>query len=66
MATMNILQPDQMKEFVESQARKEGFGTVSEYLRSSIRSVQQREAKQSLESKLREGIESGSPASMTT
>jgi antitoxin ParD1/3/4 len=66
MATMNISLPDQMKEFVESQAQKEGFGTVSEYLRSIIREVQKREAKQALEAKLKEGLESGPAAPLSS
>ncbi len=66
MATMNISLPDQMKEFVEAQARKEGFGTVSEYLRSIIREAQKREAKQALEAKLKTGLKSGPAESMTT
>lgn len=65
MATMNISLPDPMKEFVETQAQKEGFGTVSEYLRSMIREVQKRGAKQALEAKLREGLESGPAEPMT-
>jgi antitoxin ParD1/3/4 len=65
MATMNVSLPDQMKDFVEAQAQKEGFGTVSEYLRSIIREVQKREAKQTLETKLKEGLESGPAADLT-
>ncbi len=65
MATMNISLPDQMKEFVESQAQKEGFGTVSEYLRSIIREVQTRDARQALEAKLKEGLESGPAAPLS-
>jgi len=40
MATMNISIPDEMKPFVEEQAAKSGFGTVSEYMRVLIRAVQ--------------------------
>jgi antitoxin ParD1/3/4 len=65
MATMNISLPDEMKVFVETQAAKEGFGTTSEYLRSVIRDVQKRQAKQALEAKLREALESGPAEPMT-
>jgi antitoxin ParD1/3/4 len=58
MATMNVSLPDEMKAFVEAQAAKEGFGTTSEYLRSVIRDVQKRQAKQDLEAKLLEGLQS--------
>jgi antitoxin ParD1/3/4 len=57
MATLNISLPDPMKEFVEEQADREGFGSVSEYLRSVIRDVQKRAAKQALEVKLLEGLQ---------
>ena len=57
MATMNVSLPDEMKAFVEAQAAKEGFGTTSEYLRSMIRDVQKRVAKQALEAKLLEGLQ---------
>jgi antitoxin ParD1/3/4 len=62
---MNISLPDEMKTFVETQAVKEGFGTTSEYLRSVIRDVQKRQAKQALEAKLREALESGPSEPMT-
>lgn len=65
MATMNISLPDEMKLFVEAQAAKEGFGTTSEYLRSVIRDLQKRQAKQALEAKLREALESGPSEPMT-
>ena len=65
MATMNVSLPDEMKTFVESQAAKEGFGTVSEYLRSVIRDLQKRQAKQDLEAKLREALLSGPAEPMT-
>ncbi len=65
MATMNISLPDPMKEFVEAQAAREGFGTVSEYLRSVIREVQKRQAREALEGKLGEGLESGPAAPLT-
>ena len=57
MATMNISLPDPMKEFIEAQTSKEGYGSVSEYLRSIIREVQKRQAKRELEAKLLEGLQ---------
>jgi antitoxin ParD1/3/4 len=62
---MNVSLPDEMKAFVEAQAAKEGFGTVSEYLRAIIRELQKREAKQNLESKLHEALMSGPAEPMT-
>ena len=66
MATMNVSLPDQMKEFVESQAREEGFGTVSEYLRSIIREVQKAKARAALDAALKKGLESGEAAPLTS
>jgi antitoxin ParD1/3/4 len=64
MATMNISLPDPMKEFIEAQTSKEGYGSVSEYLRSIIREVQKRQAKRELEAKLLEGLQ-GPAVAMT-
>ena len=65
MAILDISFPDDMMAFVEAQAAKEGFGTASEYLCSVIRNVQKRQAKQALEAKLREALESGPAEPMT-
>lgn len=65
MATMNISLPDPMKEFVETQAAKEGFGTVSEYLRTMIRHEQKRQAKVALEARFQEAVDSGPATPMT-
>ncbi len=65
MATMNISLPDAMKEFVEAQAAKEGYGSVSEYLRTVIRDIQKRQAKQELDAKLLEALQSGPAEPMT-
>jgi antitoxin ParD1/3/4 len=64
MTTMNISLPDEMKAFIEAQVAKEGYASVSEYLRAVIRDVQKRQAKQELEAKLLEGLQS--PASELT
>jgi antitoxin ParD1/3/4 len=65
MATMNISLPDEMKAFIEAQMAAEGFASASEYLRGLIREAQRRQAKQALEAKLREAIESGPATPMT-
>ena|SRR5262249_55266710 len=66
MATMSISLPDSMKEFIEAQAAKKGFGTVSEYVRSVIREVQERQAeRERIDGLLIEGLDSGPAAPMT-
>jgi antitoxin ParD1/3/4 len=58
MTTMNISVPDAMKAFVEAQMAEEGYASASEYVRALIREAQSRRAKQDLEAKLLEGIQS--------
>jgi len=58
MTTMNISVPDEMKAFVEAQMAQEGYASASEYLRALIRDAQKRQAKQELEAKLLEGLQS--------
>ncbi len=65
MTTLHVSLPDSMKDFVESQAATEGFGSPSEYLRSVIGQVQKRQAKQALDAKLLEGLD-GPAVEMTT
>lgn len=60
MATMNISLPDDLKAFVEDEAARKGFGTVSEYVRAIIRDVQERQAERDwLDALLVEGLDSG-------
>ncbi|HEV3166519.1 MAG TPA: type II toxin-antitoxin system ParD family antitoxin [Isosphaeraceae bacterium] len=60
MATMNISLPDDMKAFVEDEAAKKGFGTVSEYVRAIIREVQEQQAvRERLDALLIAGLDSG-------
>jgi|BogFormECP12_OM1_1039635.scaffolds.fasta_scaffold45862_1 antitoxin ParD1/3/4 len=65
MTTMNISLPDEMKAFVEAQMATEGYASASEYLRALIREAQKRQAKQALEAKFREALESGPATPMT-
>jgi antitoxin ParD1/3/4 len=65
MATLEISLPDDMRAFVESQAAREGHESVGEYIRALIREAQRRRARQELEAKLLEGLESGPDVEMT-
>ena len=59
MATVNISLPEPMKAFLEEQAAKEGYSTVSEYLRAIIGNLQKRQtAKEELDARLLEGVRS--------
>lgn len=65
MATMNISLPEEMKSFIEGQMAQGGYASASEYLRSLIRDAQKCQAKQALEAKFREAVESGPAKPMT-
>lgn len=65
MMTLNISLPESMKAFVEEQVRSGGYDTPSDYVRTLIREAQVRAAKQELESKLIEGMDSGPATPMT-
>lgn len=43
MANLNISLPDSMRAFVENKIEREGYGTISEYLRDLIRADERRE-----------------------
>lgn len=67
MATMNITVPDAMKTFIQEQAARGGFSTVSEYIQSVIRDLQEREdVRAEIREKLLEAVQDGSPTPLTT
>ena len=59
MSTVTISLPDSLREFVEQQVERRGYGNVSEYFRTLLREAQQRESERRLEELLLEGLESG-------
>jgi antitoxin ParD1/3/4 len=65
MPTMNVSLPKEIKQFIEEQVTKGGYGTAGEYVRSLIRDAQLRAAKEELEAKLLEGLDSGPATPMT-
>jgi antitoxin ParD1/3/4 len=60
MTSMNISLPEELKSYVEEQA-KGGYSTPSEFVRELIRQDQRRRAKERLEQLLLEGLDSGEP-----
>ena len=65
MTTMNISLPEEMKAFIEAQMSQDGYASASEYLRTLVREAQRRRARQELEAKFREALESGPATPMT-
>jgi antitoxin ParD1/3/4 len=65
MTTFNISLPDEMKAFIEAEMAAKGYASASEYLRALICEAQKRRAKQALEKKFHEALESGPATPMT-
>jgi antitoxin ParD1/3/4 len=59
MTTVTISLPESLKSFVALQMKRKGFGNVSEYFRTLIRSAKEQEADARLETLLIEGLDSG-------
>ncbi len=65
METMNISLPETMKQFIDQEIKKGGYGTVSEYIRALLREEQKKRAQSKLDALLLEGLASGSPTQAT-
>jgi len=65
ITTMNVSLPRTQKEFVDQQVQKGSFSTVSDYIRDLIRREQRALAREELERKLLEGLNSGPATEMT-
>ena len=60
MATMNVSLPEQMKQWVEQQARTGRFSNASDYVRDLIRrDLEQDDMRRELQRLISEGSESG-------
>ena len=60
MASMNVSLPDQMKDWVESQAKSGRYSNSSDYVRDLIRKDQERASKvQAMQRLIDDGLASG-------
>jgi len=59
MTSLNVSLPKVLKEYVEGQAAADGYSTPSEYIRELIRDDRRRQAQESLEAALLQGLNSG-------
>lgn len=59
MTSLNVSLPESMREWIDEQVKTGGYGTASEFVREVIREAQKNKARQELEAKLLEGINSG-------
>ena len=65
MTSLNVSLPESMREWIDDQVKKGGYGTASEFVREVIREAQKNKARRELEAKLLEGINSGPATEMT-
>lgn len=64
MPTMNISLPDRLREYVERQVESGKYSSSSEYIRELIRLDERARARETLETLLLEGLESGEPSDL--
>jgi antitoxin ParD1/3/4 len=65
ITTMNVSLPRTQKEFVDQQVQQGSYSTVSDYIRDLIRREQRAAAREELERKLLEGLNSGATKEIT-
>ncbi len=65
MTSLQITLPESLKSFIEDQAAREGYSSINEYVEAVLLEAQRRQARQELEAKLLEGIDSGPATPMT-
>jgi antitoxin ParD1/3/4 len=59
MTTVTISLPDSLKQFIDRQVASRGYGNVSEYFRTLLRSAQDQEHSSRLQELLVEGLQTG-------
>ena len=64
-ASIHVSVPSPMKEYVDSRVASGEFGTVSDYVRALIRAEQKERARETLEARLLEALDSGPATEMT-
>ena len=63
--SMNISLPDTLRQWVEDRVAADGYGTASEYFRALLRDDQKRKAREQLDHKLVEALDSGEAKEIT-
>ena len=59
-STISISLPESLKEFVEHQASKRGYKSVTKYLQAVIRELKEQDAAKRLDAEIRKGLRSPS------
>ncbi len=63
--SMNISLPETMRQWVQERISADGYGTASEYFRTLVREDQRRRAKEDLDRRLIEALDSGDAVELT-
>ena len=63
--SLHIELPDPLREWVERQVSRRGYGTASDYVLDLLRQEQLQEVRDGVDAKLVEALESGPAAEMT-
>jgi len=64
-ASLNISLPEDMKDWIDAQVARAGYGTTSEYFRQLVREDQRRQMRDEIDAKLLAALESGDAIEMT-
>jgi len=66
METVSVTLPESIKQYVEDQVAKGGYGSVSDYMRHLVETDQREQARAALESEVLKGLNSGESTPMTS
>jgi antitoxin ParD1/3/4 len=63
---MNVSLPPAMREWIEQLVAREGYGSASEYIRELVRRDQKSRARETVDARLLEALDSGPSAELTS
>ena len=66
METVSVTLPESVKQYLEEQVAKGGYGSVSDYLRHLVETDRKEQARAALESEVLKGLQSGESTPMTS
>jgi antitoxin ParD1/3/4 len=66
METVSVTLPESIKQYVEDQVAKGGYGSVSDYMRHLVETDQREQARAALEAEVLKGLDSGESTPMTS
>jgi antitoxin ParD1/3/4 len=64
-ASLNISLPQEMKDWIDAQVSRAGYGTTSEYFRQLVREDQRRQLREEVDARLLAALDSGNAVDIT-